>query len=158
MINNKLFRAGKAYEDSKLCNIIISRELHRRYHEQTGIILNTVYPGCTAETALSSHAPQMFQKNITKGHVSQLLSDERVAQVVAHPEFTRSGVHWSWGNRQKTGAQPFAQPLSAKAQNKRQATRLWELNAAMLGLPGAGLGPNKPLSRPPSPPIPAGPA
>ena len=138
MTNNKPFKAGKACKDSKLCNMIISRELHRRYHAQTGTILNTLYPGCTAETALSRHAPRLFQQNITKGHVSQPLWGKRVAQVVAHPEFTRSGVHWSWGNRQKTGAQPFAQPLSAKAQNKRQATRLWELNAAMLGLPGAG--------------------
>jgi hypothetical protein len=42
------------------------------------------------------------------------------------------------GQPAETGAQPFAQPLSAKAQNESQATRLWELNAAMLGLPGAG--------------------
>ena len=69
MINNKLFRAGKAYEDSKLCNMIISRELHRRYHAQTGIMLNTLYPGCAAETALSRHAPRLFQQNITKGHI-----------------------------------------------------------------------------------------
>ncbi|NDG49523.1 MAG: protochlorophyllide oxidoreductase, partial [Rhodospirillales bacterium] len=138
MINFKPFKAGKACKDRKLCNMIISRELHRRYHAQTGIMLNTLYPGCAAETALSRHAPRLFQQNITKGHVSQLLWGERVAPVVAHPEFTRSGVHWSWGNRQKTGAQPFAQPLSAKAQNGRQATRLWELSEAMLGLPGAG--------------------
>jgi protochlorophyllide reductase len=106
MINNKPFMAGKAYEDSKLCNMIISRELHRRYHAQTGTILNTLYPGCVAERALCRHAPRLFQKNITKGHVSQLLSGERVAKVVAHPEFTRSGVHWSWGNRQKPAPSP----------------------------------------------------
>jgi len=145
MINNKPFKAGKAYKDSKLCNMIISREWHRRYHAQTGIIFNTLYPGCVAETALFRHAPRLFQKifpwfqkNITKGYVSQPLSGERVAQVVADPEFTLSGVHWSWGNRQKPGAKPFAQPLSAKAQNERRATRLWELSEAMVGLPGAG--------------------
>jgi len=106
MTNNKPFKAGKAYEDSKLCDMMISRELHRRYHAQTGTILNTLYPGCTAETALSRHAPRMFQQNITKGHVSQPLWGERVAPVVAHPEFTRSGVHWSWGNRQKPAPSP----------------------------------------------------
>jgi protochlorophyllide reductase len=144
MINNKPFKAGKAYKDSKLCNMIISREWHRRYHAQTGIIFNTLYPGCVAETALFRHAPRLFQKifpwfqkNITKGYVSQPLSGERVAQVVADPEFSLSGVHWSWGNRQKPGAKPFAHPLSAKAQNERRATRLWELSEAMVGLPGA---------------------
>ena len=44
MIDGKEFKAGKAYKDSKLCNMIISRELHRRYHESTGIIFGTVYP------------------------------------------------------------------------------------------------------------------
>jgi protochlorophyllide reductase len=107
MINNKPFEAGKACKDSKLCNMIISRELHRRYHAQTGIIFNTLYPGCVAETALSRNAPRLFQQNTTKGYVSQLLSGERVAQVVAYPEFTRSAVHWSCGNRQKPAPSPL---------------------------------------------------
>jgi protochlorophyllide reductase len=107
MTNNKPFEAGKACKDSKLCNMIISRELHRRYHAQTGIIFNTLYPGCVAETALSRNAPRLFQQNTTKGYVSQLLSGERVAQVVAYPEFTRSAVHWSCGNRQKPAPSPL---------------------------------------------------
>jgi protochlorophyllide reductase len=43
-------------------------------------------------------------------------------------------VHWSWGNRQRVGAQPFAQALSAKASNAARAARLWELSGAMVGL------------------------
>lgn len=27
-------------------------ELHRRYHEDTGIVFSSMYPGCIAETAL----------------------------------------------------------------------------------------------------------
>ena len=61
MINGKEFKAGKAYKDSKLCNMIISRELHRRYHESTGIIFGTVYPGCVADTALFRDTPKAFQ-------------------------------------------------------------------------------------------------
>lgn len=141
MINNKPFKAGKAYKDSKLCNMIISRELHRRFHAETGIIFNTLYPGCVAETALFRYAPRLFQKifpwfqkNITKGYVSQPLSGERVAQVVCDPEFAQSGVHWSWGNRQKPDAKAFAQSLSAKAQNDARARRLWELSEGLVGL------------------------
>lgn len=37
MINGKKFKPGKAYKDSKLCNVLTMRELHRRYHELTGI-------------------------------------------------------------------------------------------------------------------------
>jgi len=53
---------------------------------------------------------------------------------VADPEFAESGVHWSWGNRQKPGAKPFSQGLSAKARDDGRSRRLWELSAAMVDL------------------------
>jgi protochlorophyllide reductase len=141
MINGGVFKAGKAYKDSKLCNMITSRELHRRYHERTGIVFSTLYPGCVADTALFRHTPRAFQrifpwfqKNITKGYVTQTLAGERVAQVVVDPGFALSGVHWSWGNRQKEGRQPFSQPLSAKANDQARAARLWDLSARLVGL------------------------
>jgi protochlorophyllide reductase len=90
MIDGQPFKPGKAYKDSKLCNMIISRELHRRYHADTGIVFSTLYPGCVADTALFRDTPKAFQmifpwfqKNITKGYVTQALAGERVAQVVA---------------------------------------------------------------------------
>ena len=135
MIDGKAFKAGKAYKDSKLCNMIISRELHRRYHEKTGVIFATVYPGCVADTALFRDTPKAFQtifpwfqKNITKGYVTQSLAGDRVAQVVVDLEFATSGVHWSWGNRQKPGRPAFAQPLSAKATQESLGIQLWELS------------------------------
>jgi protochlorophyllide reductase len=141
MIDGRPFKAGKAYKDSKLCNMILNREFHRRYHEGTGLVFNTLYPGCVADTALFRDAPKLFQrifpwfqKNITKGYVSQPLAGERVAQVVVDAEFAQSGVHWSWGNRQRVDAKPFAQALSAKANNAARAARLWELSAGMVGL------------------------
>ena len=140
MIDGKAFKPGKAYKDSKLCNMIISRELHRRYHRQTGIIFNTLYPGCVADTALFRDTPKAFQtifpwfqKNITKGYVSQTLSGERVAMVVADLAFAQSGVHWSWGNRQREGREAFAQPLSAKATDQARAARLWDLSEGLVG-------------------------
>ncbi len=144
MIDGKAFKPGKAYKDSKLALMMMSRELHARYHASTGIIFATLYPGCVADTPLFRHAPKAFQtifpwfqKNITKGYVSQPLSGERVAQVVADPGFTRSGVHWSWGNRQRQGAEAFAQPLSAKAENARRSARLWDLSCGLVGLEDA---------------------
>jgi len=141
MIDGKPFKPGKAYKDSKLCNMIISRELHRRFHDRTGIVFNTLYPGCVADTALFRDTPAAFQrifpwfqKNITKGYVTQELSGDRVAQVVADDAFAQSGVHWSWGNRQN-GRAAFAQPLTAKAQQVIRAARLWTLSEQMVGLP-----------------------
>ena len=141
MINGKPFKPGKAYKDSKLCNMIMSREFHRRYHASAGVVFNTLYPGCVADTALFRHAPRLFQqifpwfqKNITKGYVSQALAGERVAQVVMDARFAQSGMHWSWGNRQRPGADAFGQALSAKANDTGRAARLWDLSAAMVGL------------------------
>jgi protochlorophyllide reductase len=141
MIDGKPFRPGKAYKDSKLCNMIMSRELHRRHHAATGIVFSTLYPGCVADTALFRDTPQAFrtifpwfQKNITKGYVSQALAGERVAQVVANADFAQSGVHWSWGNRQQAGRSAFAQPLSAKANDAARASRLWHLSEKLTGL------------------------
>jgi protochlorophyllide reductase len=140
MIDGKPFKAGKAYKDSKLCNMMMSRELHRRYHDATGIIFNTLYPGCVADTPLFRNSPPLFQKifpwfqkNITGGYVTQELSGERVAQVVADPEFKQSGVHWSWGNRQKAGRQSFVQELSEQASDDK-AVLMWDLSAKLLGL------------------------
>ena len=141
MIDGRPFKPGKAYKDSKLCNMIMSRELHRRYYARTGIIFNTLYPGCVADTALFRDTPQAFrtifpwfQKNITKGYVTQVLAGDRVAQVVADEAFAQSGVHWSWGNRQEVGRQAFAQPLSAKASDVARASRLWSLSEKLVGL------------------------
>lgn len=141
MIDGKKFKAGKAYKDSKLCNMITVRELHRRYHDTTGITFSSLYPGCVADTPLFRNSYPIFQKvfpwfqkNITGGYVSQELAGERVAQVVADPAFKQSGVHWSWGNRQKQGRESFVQELSEKATNDALGDRLWTLSAKLVGL------------------------
>ncbi|WP_310476619.1 protochlorophyllide reductase, partial [Sandarakinorhabdus sp.] len=141
MIDGKPFKPGKAYKDSKLACMIMSREFQKRWGD-TGIVFNTLYPGCVADTALFRETPPAFQKifpwfqkNITKGYVSQPLAGDRTAQVIADPAFaSQSGVHWSWGNRQKQGRRPFAQPLSARGTNEARNERLWDLTMKAVGL------------------------
>ncbi|NER79979.1 MAG: protochlorophyllide reductase [Leptolyngbya sp. SIO1D8] len=141
MINDKQFKSGKAYKDSKLCNMLITRELHRRYHDNSGITFSSLYPGCVADTPLFRNHYSLFrtifpwfQKNITGGYVSQELAGERVAAVVADPEFKQSGVHWSWGNRQQEGRTAFVQELSAEGSDDAKARRLWELSEKLVGV------------------------
>ena len=141
MANAKAFKPGKAYKDSKLCNMITTQELHRRLHTSTGIVFSSLYPGCVADTPLFRNTPRLFQrifpwfqKNITGGYVTQALAGERVAQVVADPEFAVSGVHWSWGNRQKKGGKQFSQELSDKASNPETAQGVWEESMKLVGL------------------------
>ncbi|WP_414623591.1 protochlorophyllide reductase [Calothrix sp. CCY 0018] len=141
MINGKKFKAGKAYKDSKLCNVLTMRELHRRYHDSTGIVFSSLYPGCVAETGLFRNHYSLFQKifplfqkNITGGYVSEELAGERVADVVAEPEYNKSGSYYSWGNRQKEGRKSFEQEVSNEALDDDKARRLWELSAKLVGI------------------------
>jgi protochlorophyllide reductase len=141
MINGKKFKPGKAYKDSKLCNLLTMRELHRRYHESTGITFSSLYPGCVATTALFRNHYSLFQtifpwfqKNITGGFVSEELAGERVAEVVADPKYNQSGVYWSWGNRQKEGRNSFVQEVSLEASDDRKAKRMWELSEKLVSL------------------------
>lgn len=141
MINGKKFKSGKAYKDSKLCNVLTMRELHRRYHDSTGITFSSLYPGCVADTPLFRNHFSLFrtifpwfQKNITGGYVSQELAGERVAVVVADPEYKQSGAYWSWGNRQKEGRKSFIQEMSNEALDDTKAERLWMLSEKLVGL------------------------
>jgi protochlorophyllide reductase len=142
MADGGKFDPVKAYKDSKVCNILTMRELHRRFHESTGITFLSLYPGCVATTALFRHHYPLFQKlfpwfqkNITGGFVSQELAGERVAQVVADPEFRRSGFYWSWGNRQRKNAKPFNQEVSDEAADDAKAKLLWDLSEKLVGVP-----------------------
>ena len=141
MIDGKKFEPVKAYKDSKVCNVLTMRELHRRYHKSHGITFSSLYPGCVADTPLfRNHYPlfqklfPLFQKNITGGYVSQELAGERVAAVVADPEYKQSGTYWSWGNRQKKDRKSFAQDVSQEASDDDKAERMWELSEKLVGL------------------------
>ena len=141
MINGKKFKSGKAYKDSKLCNVLTMRELHRRYHQTTGIVFSSLYPGCVADTPLfRNHYPlfqkifPLFQKNITGGYVSQELAGDRVAQVAADEGFQESGAYYSWGNRQKPERKSFIQEVSNEALDEAKAQKLWELSENLVGL------------------------
>lgn len=140
MIDGKKFEPVKAYKDSKVCNVLTMRELHRRYHDSTGITFTSLYPGCVADTPLfRNHYPLFqklfpwFQKNITGGYVSQDLAGERVAMVVADPEYKQSGAYWSWGNRQKKDGKSFVQKVSPQARDDEKGEKMWILSQKLVG-------------------------
>tara|TARA_Y100000589_G_scaffold331777_1_gene386982 strand:- start:3300 stop:4307 length:1008 start_codon:yes stop_codon:yes gene_type:complete len=140
MANGKRFKPGKAYKDSKLCNMITAQELAKRYSSKD-ITINSLYPGCVANTKLFRNTPwifrilfPLFQKFITKGYVSERLAGERVSIVATGDEFSESGVHWSWGNRQKLGRKVFAQKLSDRIIDPNTSNKMWNLSMQLVGL------------------------
>ncbi|MBW4646130.1 MAG: protochlorophyllide reductase [Goleter apudmare HA4340-LM2] len=141
MIDGKKFEPVKAYKDSKVCNVLTMRELHRRYHESHSITFSSLYPGCVATTALfRDHYPlfqklfPLFQRYITGGFVTEEEAGKRVAEVVADPEYGQSGAYWSWGNRQKKNGKSFVKEVSTEASDDQKAKRLWELSEKLVGL------------------------
>ena len=140
MANGKRFKPGKAYKDSKLCNMITVQEIAKRYPSEK-LICNSLYPGCVANSKLFRNTPlifrilfPLFQRFITKGFVSERLAGERVALIATGNDFSQSGVHWSWGNRQKRGRKAFSQKLSIRASDPFTNKRLWELSKSLVGL------------------------
>ncbi|WGV26368.1 protochlorophyllide reductase [Halotia branconii] len=141
MIDGKKFEPVKAYKDSKVCNVLTMRELHRRYHESTGITFSSLYPGCVATTPLfRNHYPlfqklfPLFQRYITGGFVSEELAGQRVADVVADPAYKQSGAYWSWGNRQKKDGKSFVREVSPEASDDEKAKRMWDLSEKLVGI------------------------
>ncbi len=140
MANGKKFKPGKAYKDSKLCNMVTVQELSKRYPKEK-IIINSLYPGCVADTNLFRDTPWLFrflfpifQKFITRGYVSERLAGERVAQVATYEQYALPAVHWSWGNRQKTGRKAFSQKLSKRIINSKTSKQTYDLTKKLVGL------------------------
>ena len=140
MANGKKFKPGKAYKDSKLCNMITVQELSKRFSPDK-LISNSLYPGCVAKTKLFRNTPwifrvlfPLFQKFITGGYVSERLAGRRVALVATNEEYARTGVHWSWGNRQKSGNKVFSQKLSQRIIDPNTSSRVWKLTKKLVGL------------------------
>ncbi|KAJ9568015.1 hypothetical protein OSB04_003981 [Centaurea solstitialis] len=136
MIDGGDFDGAKAYKDSKVCNMLMMQEFHRRYHEETGITFASLYPGCIATTGLfREHIPLFrllfppFQKFITKGYVSEEESGKRLAQVVSDPSLTKSGVYWSWNNNSAS----FENQLSEEASDVTKARKVWEISEKLVG-------------------------
>ena len=140
MANGKKFRPGKAYKDSKLCGMATVQELSKRFPKEK-IIINSLYPGCVADTNLFRYTPWLFrvlfpifQKFITGGYVSQRVAGERVAQIATYKEYAKPAVHWSWGNRQKNGRKAFSQKLSKRIIDNKTSMQTFELTKKLVGL------------------------
>lgn len=110
MVDGGKFNGAKAYKDSKVCDVMLMRELHRRYHKSTGIVFTSLYPGCIAETKLfREHYPvfqnlfPILQRTITKAYVSEGEAGKRLAKVVADKNYTVSGSYFTWGGEDGTG-------------------------------------------------------
>lgn len=157
MADGKPFFGAKAYKDSKVCNMMTVSELHRRYHESTGISFSSMYPGCIAETALFREkrpwfrkAFPWFMKYVTGGYVGMEEAGQRLAQVVDDPQCAKSDVYWSWNGGAQTvgrysedgkprgaggsGGEIFENAQSDAVRDRKTAMKMWELSVKACGM------------------------
>lgn len=157
MADGKPFFGAKAYKDSKVCNMMTVSELHERYHEKTGIVFSSMYPGCIAETALFREkrtwfrkAFPWFMKYITGGYVGEVEAGERLAQVVDDPQCLKSNTYWSWNGGAKqvgrwsddgkpkgaggAGGEIFENDQSDAVTDTVMSAKVWDASAAAVGL------------------------
>jgi len=91
MIDGKKFEPVKAYKDSKVCNVLTMWELHRRYHESTGIIFSSL-SGCCRNAAVPKPL-SLFQKLFLVPEVhhggTYLRSWQASVLQVANPEYSQ---------------------------------------------------------------------
>lgn len=152
------FFGAKAYKDSKVCNMMTVQELHRRYHDATGITFSSLYPGCIAETGLFREKRGWFRsvfpyfmKYVTGGYCSEPEAGQRLFEVVDRDICSKSGVYWSWnGNAQQVGLyDPFAKEVrgaggsggeifenqySQSTSDAKTAQEMYELSMKLVGL------------------------
>ena len=132
-------------------------QLHERYHEETGIVFSSMYPGCIAETALFREKRAWFRKGfpwfmkyVTGGYVGMEEAGQRLAQIIDDDLCLKSNVYWSWnGGAQQvgrwsddgkpkgaggSGGEIFENEQSDAVTDPVVAKKMWELSVKAVGL------------------------
>ncbi|GAX19365.1 protochlorophyllide reductase [Fistulifera solaris] len=148
MIDGSRFNADKAYKDSKLCNVLFTRELQRRLEMNAGtkgIIVNCFNPGLIVGTGLFRDQNPIFTKVFDFAATDLFKVGETpdwgggclayMTTVDTRGLFYSSAPGSSKYGDAAFGSQfkPFA--ISKEAQDDAKARLLWELSAKELGIP-----------------------
>mmetsp|Transcript_16376 Transcript_16376/g.33371 ORF Transcript_16376/g.33371 Transcript_16376/m.33371 type:complete len:383 (-) Transcript_16376:601-1749(-) len=140
MIDGGDFEPTKAYKDSKVCNAVTMREMHRRFHNKTGVAFSALFPGCIAASPLFRQKRgwfrflfPLFQQYVTKQYVSVDEAGRRVKAVVSEPQYYVSGAYWKW-NGQISESVPSVNTISREASDPKVADRVFSLSAKLVGL------------------------
>lgn len=104
------FNGAKAYKDAKAMNMITALEMHKRYHDSTGVAFTSLYPGCICDTNLFREKRAWFKTawpalmKFIGAYVTEEQAGERLAMAITDPRCSKSGIYWGWnGNSQQMG-------------------------------------------------------
>ena len=117
----------KAYNRSKLCNILFTRELARRLHG-TGVTANCLHPGFVA-TRFGDQSGGLFSHLVSFAKlfaISPAKGAETIIYLASSPEVAQTTGRYFYKCQPSTP--------SAAAQDDRAASELWRRSAALAGI------------------------
>ena len=123
----KNFRARKAYGQSKLCNILFTRELARRLYG-TGVTTNCLHPGFVA-TRFGDQSGGLISRLVWLAKffaISPTEGAETIVYLASSPDVAETTGQYFYKSVQATP--------SAAAQDDRSALLLWQRSAALAGM------------------------
>jgi NAD(P)-dependent dehydrogenase (short-subunit alcohol dehydrogenase family) len=121
------YGAMKAYNRSKLCNILFTRELARRLHG-TGMTANCLHPGFVA-TRFGDQSGGLFSHLVSFAKlfaISPAKGAETIVYLASSPEVAETTGRYFYKCQPSTP--------SAVAQDDRAASELWRASAALAGM------------------------
>ena len=138
MINGSNFNADKAYKDSKLCNVLFTKELSRRLQaDKSTITCNSMSPGLIPTTGLfreyNTYLVGIFDfimRNVLGIAVSEDEGGRRLAYMIESTEL--NGVTGAYYAKKKGTDMFIDTPVSQEAQDPEVALQLWNLTENLL--------------------------
>mmetsp|Transcript_133697 Transcript_133697/g.387068 ORF Transcript_133697/g.387068 Transcript_133697/m.387068 type:complete len:388 (-) Transcript_133697:24-1187(-) len=147
MVDGGAYNGDKAYKDSKLCNVLFTRELQRRLEANDAtksIVANCFSPGLITSSGFFRYQSPVFSKAF--GFVA-----EKVARVAETPEWgggclaymttvdSRAQFWDSPPGSSKYGDAAYGKQfttseISKEAKDDAKAKRLWELSEKLVGI------------------------
>jgi len=129
--NDRRFSANKAYGDSKLANVLFTKELHRRFHPE-GLSAVAFHPGPVA-TGFASDSTSLMRwvYQTPLRHLAGLISPDEGAQTLLWLAETTPGVDWDSGEFYEKLRIAKTHPQAADAELARG---LWDRSAELVGL------------------------
>jgi NAD(P)-dependent dehydrogenase (short-subunit alcohol dehydrogenase family) len=124
----KRYSGFRAYQRSKLCNILFTRELARRL-DGTGVTVNCLHPGFVA-TRFGEENGGLFRLAINLAKRVAAITPERGALTSLYLATSSEVAGKTGGYYEKS---KLATP-SAAAQDDETARRLWEVSARIAGM------------------------
>lgn len=133
--NARKYSANKAYGDAKLANILVAKELDRRFGDR-GISAAAFHPGVVRTSFASDTTSLMrFLYRTPLARLAGFLTPEQGAEPLVWLAEGTPGRDWVSGEYYEKKKVAATHPQAADAQ---LAADLWARSAEMVGLPGAG--------------------